>query len=73
MYMRPKEKILSAIRGDPLDSPPALPLIGVHSALLAGVNPRKAFSCGKLMAELQILKLETQLLDYPDLMTIHSG
>ena len=57
MYMRPKEKILSAIRGDPLDSPPALPLIGVHSALLAGVNPRKAFSCGKLMAELQIKAL----------------
>jgi len=55
--MRPKEKVLSAIRGDPLDSPPALPLIGVHSALLAGINPRKAFSCGRLMAELQIKAL----------------
>jgi len=52
--MRPKKKIMLAINGDELEKPPVLPLIGAHSAVLAGINPVKAFYDGRLMARLQV-------------------
>jgi len=52
--MKPNERIVSAIKGNELEAPPILPLIGTHSAILAGRNPKEPFYDGRLMAELQL-------------------
>jgi len=52
--MKPREKVVLAIEGGELEAPPALPLIGAHSAILANRDPREAFNDGRLMAELQV-------------------
>jgi len=56
--MKPREKVVLAIEGGELEAPPALPLIGAHSAILANRDPREAFHDGRLMAELQVRAAE---------------
>ena len=52
--MKPRKKVILAIEGGELEVPPVLPLIGVHSAILADRDPREVFRDGRLMAELQM-------------------
>jgi len=56
--MKPKDRVVLAIEGGELEAPPALPLIGAHSAILANRDPREAFNDGRLMAELQVRAAE---------------
>jgi len=51
--LKPKDRIELSIRGEPSSTPAVLPLIGAHSAVIFNANVHKAFTDGKLMADLQ--------------------